>query len=80
MYSCEPLHTDKQVLGDQLDPINNRCSLEDRPGAMDDRDEWQERSGKSVLAARDDDDDDDDIYVNETTIGSSVDCIQTYYV
>ena len=32
-------------------------NLEDLPGAMDDRDGWQERS---VLAARHDDDDDDD--------------------
>ena len=36
---------------------NTGCRLEDLPGAMDDRDERQERkSGKSVLAAQPDDD------------------------
>ena len=35
------------------------CSPEDLPEAMDDREEWRERSGISVLAARHDDDDDD---------------------
>ena len=36
-------------------------SLEDLPGAMGDRDGWQERPGRSVLAAQHDD---DDIYTN----------------
>ena len=36
----------------------NRCSLDDQPNAMDDRDEWRGRVRESVLVARHDDDDD----------------------
>ena len=44
MFSFGPLHTDEQVLDDQLDPIYNNfgrtgCSLEDLPEAIIDRDE-----------------------------------------
>ena len=36
-------------------------SLEDLPGAMDDRDEWERGSGRSMLAAWHDDVDNDDL-------------------
>ena len=42
------LHTDEQMLGDELEPIYNRCilitgcSLEDQLEAMDGTDEWRE--------------------------------------
>ena len=48
IISYGPLHTDVQVLGDQLELIYNSsvqtqdCSLDDMPEEMDDRDEWQE--------------------------------------
>ena len=35
------------------------CSLEDPPEAMDNREGWRERSGRSLLMAGHDDDDDD---------------------
>ena len=48
--------------------MDTRCSLEDLPEAMDDRDEWRERererereSRKSVLSARHDDDEENDV-------------------
>ena len=45
-HSCGPLHTDKQVLGVRLELIYNssvwrRCSLEDLPNTINDRDEWR---------------------------------------
>ena len=39
--------------------IDTGCRLEDFPEAIEDRDRWQERVGKSVQAAQHDDDDDD---------------------
>ena len=43
---------------------DTRFSLEDLPGAMNDMDELNSQSGKSVLAARIDDDDDNDcVYI-----------------
>ena len=47
---------------------DTRYSLEDLPGAIDDRDGWRERqreSGRSVPAGRHDDDDDDDILIKQ---------------
>ena len=48
MYSCGPLHMDKQKQDDQLEPTYNSCanmgcSPEDLLEAMDDREGWQER-------------------------------------
>ena len=45
---CGPLHMDEQRQDDQLkltynSSVDTECSLEDLPGAMDDRDEWRER-------------------------------------
>ena len=37
---------------------DTECSLEDLPGAMDDRDGWRKSVWKSVLAEWHDDDDD----------------------
>ena len=45
-FSYRPLHTDVQVLDDQLEPIygtNTGYRLENLPNAMDDRNEWRER-------------------------------------
>ena len=41
MHSSEPLQTDEQELGDQLEPT--ALYMEDPPGSIDDKDEWQER-------------------------------------
>ena len=52
-----PLHMNMPVLADQEVLFRHeRCSLENLSGAMDDRDEGERESRKSVLAAQFDDD------------------------
>ena len=53
------------------------CELEDRLGAMDDRDGLQRGSGRSVLAARHDDDDDDSI--SWVFLLPRVNCLNFYF-
>ena len=48
IYSCGPLHMDGKRQDDQPEPTYNSsadtgCSVEDWPGAMDDREGWRER-------------------------------------
>ena len=62
MYSCEPLHMDKQRLDDQLEPIYNGSVLIQDVAWKTRQEQWPikmggERGlGKSALAARHDDD------------------------
>ena len=69
MSSSGPLHTQKQVLYNQLDHIYNSSVPIQYLALKNSRERWiidtcgKRGSGKTMLAARRDDDDDDDIYI-----------------
>ena len=69
MFSCGLLHKDKQVLGDQLEPIYNSSVLIEDVTWKTYWERWtietnsERGSRKSVqVACHDDDDDDDDLH------------------
>ena len=61
MYSCGPPHRDKQVLGEQLEPIYNSSVFTQDTAWKTFQEQWtieksdKRCSGKSVLVARHDD-------------------------